>query len=245
MRAILWFIISLLIVYVVSTLARSLYLLRQGSQLFAHSARFTTDYYVGAVKDPPLLYVALGDSTAAGTGADAAEQGYVYAVAAHLAGGQKYVHVVNVAVSGARVADVLNQQLPKVNGLHPDVVSVSVGANDATHFTDLVQYRKTIQLIVDSIIKLQPSRVLFANTPDLFATPALPVWFSYVVGKRAAAQNRVLASVVTDKHVDIVDIFNQAKLDYRADPALYAPDLFHPSAKGYQQWSSVFIAQIK
>ena len=80
-----------------------------------------------------MVYVVLGDSTAAGRGANYAN-GIAVRTARHLARSRP-VLLVNLAVSGARVADVARDQLPAAVRLKPDLVLLAVGANDATHFT--------------------------------------------------------------------------------------------------------------
>jgi lysophospholipase L1-like esterase len=76
-------------------------------------------------------YMGLGDSLAAGFGAQPATRGYVY---------QLYQRGVfdktpntlfaNAAIPGAASADVLNYQVPQVDLFSPDVVTISVGGND-------------------------------------------------------------------------------------------------------------------
>ena len=70
-----------------------------------------------------IVYVALGDSTAQGIGASRPERGSVGLVAQRLrvATGRP-VQVINLSVSGARVRDVVGDQLPKLAGLAPDIV---------------------------------------------------------------------------------------------------------------------------
>src|SRR5262245_45994125 len=75
----------------------------------------------------------LGDSTAAGVGASSSSGALPSQVADGL--GTSGTSVTNLAVSGARVADVLADQVPKVAGVRPDLVLISVGANDTIHLT--------------------------------------------------------------------------------------------------------------
>lgn len=83
------------------------------------------------------LYVALGDSTAQGIGASGPERGYVGLVAQRLAVATgRPVQVLNLSRSGARVHDVVTEQLPRLAGLSPDLVTVAVGANDLKQYDE-------------------------------------------------------------------------------------------------------------
>lgn len=80
-----------------------------------------------------LLYVARGDSAAQGIGASRPERGYVGLVAQRLRDTTgRPVQVVNLSRSGARIADVLERQLPELAALGrtPDLLTVAIGGND-------------------------------------------------------------------------------------------------------------------
>lgn len=77
-----------------------------------------------------ISFVALGDSTTCGLGdrlPDGRWRGFVPLLAA--AFGQDTAYV-NLAVSGARAADVRYRQLPTAISARPDLVSLIVGVND-------------------------------------------------------------------------------------------------------------------
>src|SRR5688572_552909 len=77
---------------------------------------------------PKLTYVVLGDSTAAAVGTDY-ESGIAVQTATELAK-RHAVTKVNLGVTGARMRDVRERQLPEAVALRPDVVLLSAGAND-------------------------------------------------------------------------------------------------------------------
>jgi lysophospholipase L1-like esterase len=98
-----------------------------------------------------ILYVALGDSTAQGIGASAPERGYVGLIAQRLRSATgRPVQVLNVSRSGARVHDVVVEQLPRVAGLAPDLVTVAVGANDLKHY-DPDGFRADVDALIASL----------------------------------------------------------------------------------------------
>ena len=212
--------------------------------LAERSRRFQTDYYVGEIGEAPLLYVALGDSTAVGTGVSELEESYPYAVAQQLAQRGRYVHVVNFAKSGARIADVEQRQLPKMETLRPDIITVSIGANDATHGADPGVYRASYERVLGVLEACRADRCLIALSPDLSVSPAIQPFYAGVVGRRASKQNEMLREITADRPFVLIDLYGEGKLDSNYDPGCCASDMFHPSARGYALWSTLFCAAL-
>ena len=71
------------------------------------------------------LWVAVGDSTAQGIGASAPDRGYVGQLLARLRDEQhRPWRVVNLSATGARVADVAREQIPRINDAgEPELVT--------------------------------------------------------------------------------------------------------------------------
>jgi len=153
------------------------------------------------------------------------------------------VRVINLAVSGAVLNDVLQNQLPKMAKLKPDLISVSIGANDATHFSSVGKYQTQMQSLVEKL-SAKKAQVLFATTPDMFQAPALTLPLALAVNQRAKMQNAILDEATTNSKIKVIDLFNRGKLIYAQNPNLYAPDFFHPSSDGYQIWARLFTAEL-
>src|ERR1041384_8254125 len=80
---------------------------------------------------PTVNYVALGDSLGAGMGA---KHGFVERLSRLLRaeeGGGVKLH--NLSSGGATTADVLRTQLPRVAGLRPRLVPLTIGTKGCTH----------------------------------------------------------------------------------------------------------------
>jgi lysophospholipase L1-like esterase len=213
--------------------------------LAQQSAQFRRDYFVGDPAQPALQYLALGDSTAAGWGGAQLSETYVHQVAVALAARGYYVHVINVAVGGARLQHVLQHQVPLLKSRRPQFITVSVGANDATHFTSITEYSGQLRSLIAALQNSTAEQVLFANTPDMFQAPALPLPFAIAANARARRQNIVLNSALKGTGIQAVDLYNKGKLVYRLDRGLYAADRFHPSGSGYRRWARLFIEKLK
>ena len=82
---------------------------------------------------PGRRWFVLGDSMSQGIGATAHDAGWVDQLRARLGADADGLRIVNLSATGARVADVLDQQLPALSSLQPgpaDLVTVLVGSND-------------------------------------------------------------------------------------------------------------------
>ena len=226
--------------WLLSTVVRSRHLLAQGRIIAQQSRHFERDYFVGDAARPTLTYLVMGDSTAAGWGAESQSQTYPYQVAEQIAARGYRVHVVVVAHGGARLRDVLADQLPTLQALRPQVVTLSVGANDATHFTPKDEWKRELEILLSALGKSQARRILIADTPDLYQAPALPLPLAVAVNTRARQQNQLLQAALRGSSARRVPLYARGKLIYRRDPNLYAADLFHPSSLGYRVWAQLF-----
>jgi len=235
-----WRVGLVLLLYVVYTAARSWVLLANTRALLIVADRFPRDYWVGLPSGRRFTYVVMGDSTALGQGATIVQRTCAYQVAQTLAVRGFRVHVVNLAVSGSLLHEVLRDQAPRLRELHPDLVSISIGANDATHRTALEGYGRELNSLMDQVYQCKAWLIL-ATTPDMYQTPALPWPLAWETGRRARRQNRFLSPQLSFRRVHYVDLYGHGKLIYRTDPSLYASDFFHPSDAGYAVWGGLFV----
>jgi lysophospholipase L1-like esterase len=230
-------LVGLVLAYLILS---GLYYFSQSKRLFLLSEGFSRDYAVGP-GGAPMVYLALGDSTVVGSGLDDPTQGFVYAIAQKLSEAGARVEVHNHGMAGAKLHDLVTQQLPLLETEQPELVSLSIGANDATHFTSLDRYKADL-LALKQVIQSHPeTRFLVATAPDMGLTPALPQPLRWLSGQRVVRQNELLARTLSGlKNVYLVDLY-ASKLDH---PDLYAEDRFHPSKAGYQKWSAEFTAKL-
>ena len=109
------------------------------------------------------LWVALGDSTAQGIGASAPDRGYVGQLLVRLRDEERRPwRVVNLSVTGARVADVVREQVPRINEVgEPELVTCAAGANDVIRFG----FRRVVEALRD-LIRGLPPRAVLATIPQ-------------------------------------------------------------------------------
>lgn len=205
--------------------------------LHATADQFATEYVVGEATAPTLTYVALGDSTAYGVGATQVEATYPHALATAIAATGYQVRVQTIGRSGARLAEIVEEQLPLVSP-GTDLVSVSVGGNDATHLTAPSTFRSLVASLIVGLKQLGARDVLIASTTDMALTPAIPPLANTVVGLWASRQNREMRPAVQQAGFRYVDLYTYGKLDRLS---LYASDEFHPNDDGYAKWIPLFV----
>jgi lysophospholipase L1-like esterase len=219
-------------------LIRTQLLLKASDKLFKEASKYTTSYTIGSGENT-LVVTVLGDSTAAGVGSGRLEDSYPYLVSSTLVRTDRKVTVHVLAKSGARIADMVNDQIPSLSALHPDLVLLSIGANDATHFTDTAAYANDVA-IAKQAFSQGNYFVIWATTPDVSYIPALPAVLSSQMNKRAQNQNASLLASLPAGRIYVADLYHEAVLDSSKDSGLYAADSFHPSAKGYRLWAASF-----
>jgi lysophospholipase L1-like esterase len=185
----------------------------------------------------PLPHVVwLGDSTAAGVGASAASRSLPCQVAA--LGEPTQVDV--LAVSGARVADVLHEQLPRMADLHPDRIFISIGANDTTHLSSTDDFRDRYRRVLDALPAGVP--VVALGVPDMGAPTRLTQPLRAFAGWRGRLLDGVVRDLAKRPGVTYVDIAGPTGPAFRRDPHRYfAADRFHPSDDGYGLWAKAVL----
>ncbi len=194
----------------------------------------------GHVDEQRLSMVWLGDSTAAGVGvADAAD-----ALPRQVASGlDRPVQLHVLARSGARIADVVADQLPAVAALNPDVVLVSVGANDATHFTSVDSYAASWERVRHG----SPGRLVALGIPDMGSPPRLAQPLRALAGWRGRRLDGAGARRVGRQgEAAYVDIAAATGPAFRRDPDRYfADDRYHPSTEGYRLWAKAVLEDLR
>ena len=177
-----------------------------------------------------LLYVAMGDSAAQGIGASRPGRSYVGLIARQLrASTGQSVRVVNLSQAGARLSDALSKQVPQLSPLQPDVVTVSVGANDIAEFD-----QKRFAREFGELCAALPPDTLVADLP------------SFYIGERernVRIANAIVRKVVAEHSLTLVPLYRATQRRGVSRTALrdVSVDFFHPNDRGYSIWASAFL----
>ena len=186
----------------------------------------------------PLHYLVLGDSTAAGVGGRY-EEGIAVLTAARL-GERREVAMTNLAVSGARVRDVLREQLPRLDGARPELVLLSVGANDVTHLTPVRSMQRDLREVVRELRAVNPAvAIVITGSPDMGSPPRIPRLLRGIASWRTKQVNRMFRAEGEALGLTFAPIAEKTGPLFRRDRSLFAADRFHPNERGYGTWVPV------
>lgn len=175
-----------------------------------------------------VLYVALGDSTAQGIGASGPEQGYVGMIAERLRTTTgRPVLIINLSRTGARVRDVVVDQLPQLAGLTPDIVTVGVGANDIRRY-EIGRFSAD----VDELVAALPADAVMGDVP----------WFMHGgMGRRSNEAADYVARVAKARGLAVAGLHDATQRRGWASMLTdFAADWFHPRNRGYRVWADAF-----
>lgn len=195
------------------------------------------DETFGPQAAPRLGFVVLGDSTSAGLGVVDPADAYPSVLARRLAQetGSR-VDLTVLGVSGARVADVLDEQVPAVRALDPDVIFVGIGANDVTHLTRLDDVRETMRETL-RLLERTGATIVVAGAPNMsvYAWHQPLRYLSYVRGNQVTA---AIEEVARSEGIAVVELAEETGPFFAEDPeAHFSEDEFHPNALGYRRWA--------
>jgi lysophospholipase L1-like esterase len=180
-----------------------------------------------------LVYVALGDSAAQSIGASAPEKGYVGLVARQLAiDTGRPVKVINLSVTGATAADVVAVQLPQLAALSPDLITMDIGANDVNRGVSAADFKRDYVTILDA---LPADKSVIADVPSFGSAEK---------GRVIASFNAVAVPALAERNIKRAPLFDYTRRT-QFNITTYAPDLFHPSNKGYRNWFEAFYPVVK
>ncbi|HEX2173971.1 MAG TPA: SGNH/GDSL hydrolase family protein [Dehalococcoidia bacterium] len=194
--------------------------------------------------DRPLVYVALGASDSVGVGtADPAQEGWVPQLHSRLPPGTR---LVNLGVSGFRLAEAVEQTLPIAVDADPDIVTIWLAVNDFNARTDLGQYERDLDRLLGALAATEPRVILIGNIPDL---TLVPVYASFGVPKEALAAevdrwNAAIDRQAVKHGARVVDLHAQW-LELADHPEYVSADGFHPSASGYRRLADLFYASLE
>jgi lysophospholipase L1-like esterase len=185
-----------------------------------------------------LRFVPLGDSYTIGTSVAEAER-WPNQLVARLAGDPLSLHLVgNPAVNGFASGDLIRLELPKLENLRPEFVTVQIGVNDVVQGVPDVDYSANLSLILDSLLERLPaSRLLCLSSPDYTVTPQGAAYGQPETQRAGIMRNNeILRGAAEGRSIRYVpEIF---EISQRAgdDPRMLAGDGLHPSGDQYGLW---------
>jgi acyl-CoA thioesterase I len=184
-----------------------------------------------------MRYVALGDSYTIGTSVRPTERWPDQLVAALGPVDPTLDLVANVGVNGYTSADLIRDELPALDDLRPDFVSLLIGVNDVVQGVAPTTYAANVTSILDALLERLPAMgIVTVGTPDYTVTPA---GSDYGDPRRQhdaiVAANATMERLAVERGVAYVDTFD-ISLRAADDRSLVADDGLHPSGAQYALW---------
>ena len=174
----------------------------------------------------------LGDSTGVGVGASRPEE----SIAGLLAADYPDADIVNVAVSGTRVADAITQARSCLEaGLRFDLALLHVGGIDVVADTPLHRLAHDCDILMRELGRLAV-RTAWLGPPDLGLAPLFPRAYAWVMAARSRAAARVFAAAAARHNVVFVDFSAPAHVAFfrKRRRRHFAVDGFHPNSASYK-----------
>jgi lysophospholipase L1-like esterase len=200
----------------------------------------------GSGRGEPVELVVLGDSSAAGMGADTPQQ----TVGAIIANGisalsGKPVQLTNVAVIGAESSGLVDQVARALEEVpNPDVAIILIGANDVTHRIDKSIAVRHLGEAVGAL-RATDCEVIVGTCPDLgtIKPVAQPLRLLARRWSRDLAAAQTVAVVEAGgRTVSLADLLGPQFASFSHE--MFSHDGFHPSPAGYARVASALLPSV-
>ena len=180
-----------------------------------------------------MKYLALGDSYTIGTGASDQSRSWPSIIAQRL-----NAELTNPAVNGYTTLDLIRDEVPYLERLRPELVSILIGVNDLVQGRQPDQYQDSLSRIYDAVLDLEtPPRVVAISIPTWSYVPAAADFG----GKDRVATLTGVFNAVAEREARIrnftwVDI-GEASTSGIGSAGWIASDDLHPGDAQYAAWA--------
>ena len=181
---------------------------------------------------PRLRVLVVGDSSAAGVGADTQEVALAGRLAAHLAERYTVSWVLN-ARCGATTTSLL-ARLRDMPADRFDVAVIALGVNDSKNGMTRARWRRNYAALIALLRhRFGVTSIIASGLPPLGEFPILPAPLRHILGARAQAFDADLREIARAQgDMQIVS------LQFEMDASLMASDGFHPGPVIYDRWAA-------
>lgn len=188
----------------------------------------------------PLRYVALGDSYTVGTSVDPMLCWPVQLVQAlgRAAGSTTTLQLVgNLGVNGYTSGELIRDELPELDRLRSEFVSVLIGVNDVVRGISVAIYEANIRTTLQALlVRLPANRIVTVAIPDYTVTPQGAAYGDPRQQSREIVSfNEVMGKQSAERGIRYVDTYDLS-LRAAGDRSLVAADGLHPSGAQYGLW---------
>lgn len=189
----------------------------------------------GDPTSPTLRVAALGDSSVTGHGVSSPDEIWVSRVCARLAESH-HVVLASFAVGGSMAHNLVAEQMDDAIAFQPDVIFVSVGANDAIKGVPLRRFEANLDHLIGHLAATG-AVIVQSGVGVLGTIPRLHPPLSTIMTIRSGLFDRVHRKVAARHGTSVIDQrYDDARL-WNRDRSLWAADDFHVSAAGHARWA--------
>lgn len=186
-----------------------------------------------------LRILVLGDSTAAGVGADTQDDALpgnlARSLSAHTGRGATWTAI---GKNGATARDIIDRYLAEATRGSYDLVFLSIGANDALGIRARGAFARDVRVILRALRSASPDAlILVSSLPAFFRFEALPNPLRSVLYLHSSSLEAAARRVVAQEPGVIM---SPPPPPYTE--GFFASDRFHPSASGYRDWVEFALA---
>lgn len=211
-------------------------LIAQGRRLRRDTPRLpdAAQPWNGVIAGPaPIRLLVIGDSTAAGVGADTQDEALPGNLARELQSRSgRGVEWSATGENGATARDLIERYLDEATAGSYDIVFLSIGANDALGLRPRWAFRRDIRTILERLRTASPdARILMSALPAFFRFELLPQPLKFNLYLHSQSLEDAARSVVAT-----LDGVHMSPPPPPYTEGFFASDLFHPSAAGYRDW---------
>ena len=147
--------------------------------------------------------------------------------------------VSNPAVSGFTVRDATYFELPEIEEIKPDFVTVLIGANDSFGQRDINIFEKDLIELLDKLEEILPTpkNIVLITIPDYSISLQTEGFDKKSLSKSIEEYNRVIKDQAQKRKLRVADIFPISQTMTQASD--YTQDGLHPSSLGYLKWEKI------
>ena len=187
-----------------------------------------------------MRYLALGDSYTIGTGASDESHSWPSIIASRLP-----AELTNPAVNGYTTLDLIREELPYLERVHPDLVSILIGVNDLVQGRTAPQYRDSLRTIYDAISNTPGRRVVAVSIPTWSYVPAAADFGGQAkVDRLTQTFNAIAREEANERAFQWVDL-SQASTSGIGTKGWIASDQLHPGDAQYAAWAETIWPAMK
>ena len=208
------------------------------------SALYSDGYYGPRRPGTSLRLAVLGDSSAAGFGANSPLETPAALLAQGLVdAADRPVRLINFSSIGARSND-LDEQVTRALQVHPHAAVIMIGGNDVTHF---VRPQTAVRALEQAVSRLaeRGTGVIVGTCPDIGTVKPIPQPLRYLarhLSRQMAAAQTIAIVEAGGRSVSLADLLGP---EFEAYPdEMFAADGFHPSSAGYAAAAQVLLPSL-